>query len=220
MIDTSNLKLTNKKINSFFKEYENSFFSYLKKKNNFKIHKKIMKNKFFKSILIFTEYLIYLYTNDKDLNLSISQKFLINWNSLNLSILLLVSNFTNPKKNTFLNEFIELKDSKNIKLDQYKINEWFAIIENHKKEINNYILNLYQIVDFEVEFNIFSETIIDVICILLCKNNNFKKVKKLEKEYSDEQILNYLNLFKNFRQNIIKLFPTFFNHLVYIINCQ
>ncbi|MBR2858330.1 hypothetical protein IKE96_04055, partial [bacterium] len=89
----------------------------------------------------------------------------------------------------------------------------------YKQEIDNFIIRLYKIIDFKIKLSSLAKIVYELIAILLFKNQNAKNDNSQETKLTDQEIINYLNLFKIFRKNIMKSFPTFFNHLIYIINC-
>lgn len=219
MIDTSNLKLTNKQINKFFKEYEKNFFTFLKNHKKWQLAKKTIKSPLFKEILLFTKYILYLYTNELDINLKSSHKFLAHWNFLILAVLIVAKSIETKQKDNTFNELANLLSSKDLAILNDEYTSYPNTLVEYKQEIDNFIIRLYKIIDFKIKLSSLAKIVYELIAILLFKNQNAKNDPSQETKLTDQEIINYLNLFKIFRKNIMKSFPTFFNHLIYIINC-
>ena len=219
MIDTSNLKLTNKQINKFFKEYEKNFFTFLKNHKKWQLAKETIKSPLFKEILLFTKYILYLYTNELDINLKSSHKFLAHWNFLILAVLIVAKSIETKQKDNTFNELANLLSSKDLAILNDEYTSYPNTLVEYKQEIDNFIIRLYKIIDFKIKLSSLAKIVYELIAILLFKNQNAKNDNSQETKLTDQEIINYLNLFKIFRKNIMKSFPTFFNHLIYIINC-
>lgn len=214
-------------ISHSFKSSKHYFLKLLKNHPNLTKYSWILNDQSTKIVLGFSNTIIYYYGNRSSSKPKSKKTLDLGYvNVLKAITLLFLSLNTNTKYNIFDYDFEEKQISENPKNLLNIDNFYFDKIVRNKNRIYSLAFYLQKKVDIDVSVNELYSLLINVISLIIIRQDMFIEKKKFwfkldrfnKPNYSENKTREYLLIFKETRIALQNTFKEFFNDLIFVLN--